>query len=320
MSEPTALRVLFAGTPQFAAVHLQALLDSPHTVVAAYTQPDRRAGRGKKLQASPVKQLAEAHGIPVEQPPSLRDTDAQAVLARYNADVMVVVAYGLILPQAVLDTPTLGCVNVHGSLLPRWRGAAPIQRAVEAGDEESGITIMQMDAGLDTGAMLSKVSCAITPTDSAGDLHDKLAAIGPPLLLETLSDLPRFQADAQAQDDQLATYAHKIEKAEALIDWQLSATALERAVCAFNPFPIAYTEVEGERIKLWRASAVNLPGSPELPGTVLRADRGGILISCGEGALNVEHLQLPGGKALTAEQILNARAAMFAPGTQLGAA
>lgn len=310
------LRLVFAGTPDFAATHLQALLTSRHEIVAAYTQPDRPAGRGKKLHASPVKELALAAGIPVLQPASLRGTEARAELAALRADVMVVVAYGLILPQAVLDTPRLGCINVHASLLPRWRGAAPIQRAIEAGDSASGITIMQMDAGLDTGAMLARESLPIAAGTSAGMLHDQLAAIGPPLLLQVLDSLPAYRRAALPQEDAGATYARKIDKSEAALDWSRDAAELARTVAAFNPFPICYGLLAGERVRIWEASAESLPDATDsaAPGTVLSADRDGILVSCGEGALRVRRLQLPGGRALPAADILNARGALFVPG------
>ncbi len=308
------LRVLFAGTPDFAAIHLKSLVNSEHQLLAVYTQPDRPAGRGRKLQASPVKQLAEQAGLPVYQPASLKDEGTQLQLAALDADVMVVVAYGLILPQAVLDTPRFGCLNVHASLLPRWRGAAPIQRAIEAGDTTTGITIMQMDAGLDTGAMLATVSCPIGPRTSAADLHDELALLGPALLLQVLADIERYQSQSRAQDDERASYAHKILKAEALIDWSSSAVVLERKVRAFNPFPVCYSMLSGARVRVWQARPLPSRATQETPGTILRADENGIVVSCGEGALTVEVLQLEGGKALSAWQLLSAHQAQFAAG------
>ncbi|TXS94287.1 methionyl-tRNA formyltransferase [Parahaliea maris] len=313
------MRLIFAGTPEFAALHLDALLDSPHEVVAVYTQPDRPAGRGKKLQASPVKQRAEQAGLPVLQPVSLRDADAQQTLAELDADVMIVVAYGLILPQAVLDAPRLGCLNVHASLLPRWRGAAPIQRAIEAGDRETGVTIMQMDAGLDTGAMLATARCTISDETTAASLHDELAALGAPCLLRVLGDLPAYQAGAQVQDDSLANYASKILKPEALLDWQLPAHVLDRRVRAFNPFPVCFSEIGGQRCKIWRARARGSHHNA-VPGTILQSDREGIRVACGEGSLCLRVLQLPGGKALEAESLLNARGELFAPGARFGSA
>lgn len=310
------LRLIFAGTPEFAAIHLASLIDSKHQLIAAYTQPDRPAGRGRKLQASPVKQLAETAGIPVYQPASLRDTQEQQALAELNADLMIVVAYGLILPQAVLDAPRLGCLNVHASLLPRWRGAAPIQRAIAAGDTETGITIMQMDAGLDTGDMLATARCPIARQTTAASLHDQLADLGAPLLLEVLEDLPSRQQLALKQDDAQATYASKILKPEAEIDWCQDAAILGRLTRAFNPFPICYTTLAGERVKIWQTQPAGTVSMPEAPGTILRADREGILVNCGGGQLNIQRLQLPGGKPLSAEQLLSSRAQQFAPGQQ----
>ncbi len=237
-SEPRmsqALRIVFAGTPEFAAEHLKALLDTPHRIVAVYTQPDRPAGRGQKLMPSAVKSLALEHGLPVMQPQSLRNAEAQAELAALRADLMVVVAYGLILPQAVLDIPRLGCINSHASLLPRWRGAAPIQRAVEAGDAESGVTVMQMEAGLDTGPMLLKVSTPISAADTGGSLHDRLAALGPKAVVEAIAGLAAGTLHGEVQDDALATYAHKLNKDEARLDWSRPAVELERQVRAFTP-------------------------------------------------------------------------------------
>lgn len=309
-----ALRILFAGTPEFSARHLQALLTSQHQVVAVYTQPDRPAGRGKKLQASPVKQLAEAAGIPVEQPSSLKAGDAQQTLADYAADVMVVVAYGLILPQPVLDTPTLGCLNVHASLLPRWRGAAPIQRAIEAGDPLTGVTIMQMDAGLDTGAMLAKAECAITAETTSADLLDALAESGPVALLSVLENLQHYQSRATTQSDDLATYAQKIQKVEGLLDWNLPADELCRKVHAFNPFPVCYSLLAGERVKIWNARALDAAGAAGSPGTIATADRQGIAVCCGAGQLLITQLQLPGGKPLSSEAMLNSRRDRFAVG------
>ncbi len=313
------LRLLFAGTPEFAAQHLKAIIDSKHQLIAVYTQPDRPAGRGRSLQASPVKQTAEAAGIPVFQPATLKDAGAQQTLADLRADLMVVVAYGLILPQAVLDSPTYGCVNVHASLLPRWRGAAPIQRAIEAGDATTGITIMQMDAGLDTGDMLATASCAVDGHTSAS-LHAELANLGPPLLLEVLEKLPQYQAGRQPQDDRAATYAHKIEKHEGLIDWHRPADELARRIRAFNPFPGAHSFLGATRIKLWEASVIEgaaAGGQP--PGTIVHNTHGGIAVACADGLLSIACLQLPGGKRLDARELLHARGEQFAPGVRLGA-
>ncbi|GAB5452971.1 MAG: methionyl-tRNA formyltransferase [Halioglobus sp.] len=311
------LRIVFAGTPDFAATHLKALIESEHQLLGVYTQPDRPAGRGKKLHASPVKQAAQAAAVPIFQPSSLKPTEVQQQLADLGADVMVVVAYGLILPQAVLDIPALGCLNVHASLLPRWRGAAPIQRAIEAGDTSTGITIMQMDAGLDTGDMLASASCDIG-NHTAGSLHDELAGIGAPLLLEVLRDLKTFQEEAQAQDDSAATYAAKISKAEALVDWTESADVIAHKTRAFNPFPVSYSTLGGDRVRLWRASAQR-GGGAEAPGTIVHASAHGIAVRCGSGHLLITELQLPGGKALSAQQIMNAKADLFCPGQTFGA-
>ncbi|MFT7683871.1 MAG: methionyl-tRNA formyltransferase, partial [Moritella dasanensis] len=252
MTKP--LRIIFAGTPDFAAKHLSALLNSEHQVIAVYSQPDRPAGRGKKLKPSDVKQLAVSHDIPVYQPASLRNEEAQQALSALDADLMVVVAYGLILPQVVLDTPRLGCINVHGSLLPRWRGAAPIQRSIWAGDAETGVTIMQMDLGLDTGAMLHKVTCPIAADETSASLYDKLAELGPQGLLETLAQISDNTAVAEVQDDEQSNYAAKLSKEEANIDWTQSAVEIERQVRAFNPWPVSYTQIAEQNVKIWQAS------------------------------------------------------------------
>lgn len=308
-----SLRIAFAGTPEFAAAYLQALTESKHQLIAAYTQPDRPAGRGKRIQSSPVKQQAEAAGIPVFQPSSLKtDTEEQA-LARLEPDVLIVVAYGLILPQAILDVPRYGCLNVHASILPRWRGAAPIQRAIEAGDETTGVTIMQMDAGLDTGKMLAVYSCDIGKHTGAS-LHHALAEAGPPLLLEVLDDLENRQQMAQAQNEDGATYASKITKSEAELDWEQDSRVLERKVRAFNAFPVCYSQLGEQRIRIWSASQLKEDCGDTPPGTIVSADANGIAVSCGSGQLLIQTLQLPGGKALSTEQVLNAHRQRFAPG------
>lgn len=313
----TPLRIIFAGTPDFAARHLQALIDSEHQVVAVYTQPDRPAGRGQQLQPSAVKQLALAHDIAVFQPKSLKKAPAQAELAALNADIMVVVAYGLILPQLVLDTPRLGCINVHGSLLPRWRGAAPIQRAIWAGDTQTGITIMQMDAGLDTGAMLSTVSCSIDDNDTSASLYDKLALLGPTALLAALSDLPALQQQAQAQDNHQASYAEKLHKEEALLDFNKTAVALQREIRAFNPWPISYITLAQGSVKVWQAQVEHI-ATGETPGRVLTAGKQGIRIACSDGVLVITQLQPPGKKAMAAADFLNGRADWLSPGSIIG--
>ncbi|WP_255874950.1 methionyl-tRNA formyltransferase [Microbulbifer elongatus] len=317
-----SLNIVFAGTPDFAAVHLQTLLDSEHNVIAVYSQPDRPAGRGKKLLASPVKQLALEHDIPVYQPLSLRDEEAQKALAALNADLMVVVAYGLILPQVVLDTPRLGCVNVHASLLPRWRGAAPIQRAVEAGDAESGVAIMQMEAGLDTGPVLVEARTPIAANETGGSLHDKLAGLGGPALLEALQLLESGSAQPQVQDDALANYAAKISKEEARLDWSRPAAELERLIRAFNPFPVCWTEYldgKGKPQRLRVYAAKHEQGChTDVPGTILSADDEGVLVACGREALRLTQLQLPGKKALPVAEILKGYRDLFAAGITLG--
>jgi methionyl-tRNA formyltransferase len=310
------LKLIFSGTPDFAARHLAALLSSDHEVVAVYTQPDKPAGRGQKLTASPVKELALTHNLPVYQPASLRNEEAQAELAALGADLMVVVAYGLILPKVVLDTPRLGCINVHGSLLPRWRGAAPIQRAIWAGDSETGVTIMQMDVGLDTGAMIRKVSCPIAADETSTSLYDKLAGLGPQALVDTLNAMAAGDTAAEQQDDSLANYAQKLSKEEARIDWSMEAVAIERCIRAFNPWPISWFEVAGQTIKVWQAEVVDSNhGQPA--GTLLKADKQGIDIATGKGVLRLLTLQPPGKKAMSVSDLLNSRRDWFEPGTQL---
>lgn len=252
-----SLNIIFAGTPDFASAHLQTVLDTQHNVIAVYTQPDRPAGRGRKLKPSPVKERALQHDIPVYQPKSLRDEAAQEELAALNADLMIVVAYGLILPQVVLDTPEYGCINVHGSILPRWRGAAPIQRAIAAGDKESGVTIMQMDAGLDTGDMLIKAYCPIHTVDTSSDLHDRLIEVGKPALVEAINAMANSVLTPEKQDDDLACYAHKMSKEEARIDWHQSAEELDCLVRAFNPWPVATTELDDLLIRVWEAEGIS---------------------------------------------------------------
>ena len=309
------MRIVFAGTPEFAAQHLQALLDAGRQIVAVYTQPDRPAGRGQKLMPSPVKQLALQHGIAVYQPQTLRDPVAQAELAALQPDLMVVVAYGLILPQVVLDTPRLGCINSHASLLPRWRGAAPIQRAVQAGDSSSGVTVMQMEAGLDTGPMLLKVSTTITADDTGGSLHDRLARLGSAAVVDAISKLAAGELRGEVQDDSQATYAHKLNKDEARIDWNRPADELERLIRAFNPWPICHSTLRGEPLKVLAASLGEGTGQP---GEILTASRDGLTVACGVGALRLTRLQLPGGKPLNFADLYNSRREQFAPGLVLG--
>lgn len=318
-SLPTdGLRIVFAGTPGFAAHHLQQLLDSRHQVIAVYSQPDRPAGRGKKLMASPVKQLAITHNIPVYQPVSLKSAEAQAELAALQADIMVVVAYGLLLPAAVLTIPRLGCINVHASLLPRWRGAAPIQRAIEAGDDITGVTIMQMDVGLDTGDMLVKSTCPITPEDTGGSLHDRLLTIGGPALLAALDQLQTGQAVAEVQDDTLSCYAAKLSKEEALLDWRLPADVLELKIRAFNPVPVAYTRLASnaadERIRIFQASVLAATNKPVPPGTIVEVSPRGVGVACADHTLLLQEVQLPGKKVVSVEELLRGHGDYFRVG------
>lgn len=320
-SSNTGLRIVFAGTPDFAAFHLQALIDSEHSIVAVYTQPDRPAGRGKKLTPSAVKKLAQNHDLPVYQPASLKSEDAQDELAAHNADIMIVVAYGLLLPKAVLTIPKYGCLNVHGSLLPRWRGAAPIQRAVEAGDTSSGVTIMQMDVGLDTGDMLLKAECDITPNDTSASLHDKLMHLGAPALLETLNLLRQGELAPEKQDDSLANYAEKIQKEEALIDWSQSATTIDRAIRAFNPFPVAFTLLKGERLKCYEAILKDHNEDKEqqsIAGKIIDFSAKGLTVACGTGQITLTRCQLPGKKPMDAAALFNGYRETFQEGDYLG--
>ncbi|MFA0036175.1 methionyl-tRNA formyltransferase [Vibrio sp. 10N.261.52.A1] len=311
-----SLRIVFAGTPDFAARHLAALLSSEHEVIAVYTNPDRPAGRGKKLSAPPVKQLALEHEIPVYQPENFKSDEAKQELAALNADIMVVVAYGMLLPQVVLDTPRLGCINVHGSILPRWRGAAPIQRSIWAGDKETGVTIMQMDIGLDTGDMLSIATLPIEVTDTSASMYEKLAGLGPDALVECLADIASGKAVAEKQDDELANYAKKLSKEEARINWSDDAAHIERCVRAFNPWPMSHFEAAENSIKVWQ-SHVAEQTSDKPAGTILQADKTGIYVATGQGVLVLEQLQVPGKKAMSVQDILNSRASWFEVGTQL---
>ena len=311
MSE--SLKIIFAGTPDFAARHLDALLSSEHQIVGVFTQPDRPAGRGNKLTASPVKQLAEQHAIPVFQPQSLRPEENQQLVAQLEADVMVVVAYGLILPEAVLKMPRLGCINVHGSLLPRWRGAAPIQRSLWAGDAETGVTIMQMDVGLDTGDMLHKLACPIEASDTSATLYAKLAELGPAGMLTTLEQLAAGHAKPEVQDEALVSYAEKLSKEEARLDWTLPAVQLERCIRAFNPWPVSYFIIDEQPVKVWKASVLpDVHGHQ--PGEIVQTNKQGIQIATAEGVLNIEELQPAGKKAMKAQDLLNSRREWFIPG------
>ncbi len=296
------MRLIFAGTPEFASVALAALIEAGYDVALVLTQPDRPAGRGMKLTPSPVKQLALLHGLNVLQPAALKDAEIQARLAAVNADAMIVAAYGLLLPAAVLTIPRLGCLNIHASLLPRWRGAAPIQRAILADDPETGITIMQMDSGLDTGGMLLRAAQPIADQDTAQTLHDKLAALGALSIVTALQRLELGTLQAQPQDDSAATYAAKLSKAEGWIDWRKSAADIALAVRAYNPFPVAQARLQAETWRIWQAQVAQR--SEGVPGEILQADKAGIMVRCGEGALLLKELQKAGGKRLTASIFL----------------
>jgi methionyl-tRNA formyltransferase len=311
------MRILFAGTPEFAAGHLRALLDdSAHEIIAVFTQPDRPAGRGKRLTASPVKTLALLHHLPIYQPVSLREVATQEQISRLAPDIMVVVAYGLILPPAILAIPRLGCLNVHASLLPRWRGAAPIQRAIEAGDSQTGITIMQMDAGLDTGDMLLKTTCDIGEHDTTASLHDKLLDTGGSALCSVLEKIAEGSVSPEKQNSRDACYAAKISKSEAKIDWNLPSIVLERKVRAFIPFPVAYFDLDGQSVRVFESSALH-ESSQKIPGTIVQCSQQGIDISTGDNLLRLKKLQLPGGKPLSAGEILNGHSHHFSMGKVL---
>ena len=308
------MKIIFAGTPEFAAVALDALLKTEHEIVAVYTQPDRKAGRGQKLTASAVKQLALAHDIPVHQPLHFKSSTeeglaAQAELKALNADVMVVAAYGLILPQVVLDTPKYGCLNIHGSLLPRWRGAAPIQRAISTGDTETGVTIMKMAAGLDTGDMMYKTYCPIEATDTSASLHDKLAQQGAEATVKVLaseSTLQHYLDNREVQDEALTVYAYKLSKAEAQINWNSTAVQIDRNIRAFNPWPVAFIALdESNNLRVWGSMLSQENAQAQAAGTILAIDKQGVHVACGdEHAVCLSSLQWPGGKPLNAVQIL----------------
>lgn len=303
MANTSPLKIIFAGTPEFAATTLAALLEAGQQVCAVYTQPDRPAGRGRKLTPSPVKALALEHQLPVYQPVSLRNEEAQQQHNELDADLMIVVAYGLILPQAVLDMPRHGCLNIHASLLPRWRGAAPIQRAIEAGDEQSGVTIMQMDAGLDTGDMLYKSSCPIEIDDTAQTLHDRLAGIGSTALLNVIQQIIEGALQPEPQDDTLANYASKMEKREAEIDWQQNAQQISQRIRAFNPWPVCFTQLKQQPFRIHMAHPIDGASDVE-PGTVIQQGPEGIDVACGEGILRLTTVQVAGKRATTAGEFI----------------
>ncbi|MBA6390145.1 methionyl-tRNA formyltransferase [Colwellia sp. BRX10-3] len=314
------LNIIFAGTPDFAAQHLAALIQSEHNIVAVYCPPDKPAGRGKKLTACATKLLALAHNIPVQQPDNFKTLESQLTMASYQADVMVVVAYGLLLPTVILETPELGCINVHGSILPKWRGAAPIQRALEAGDPQTGVTIMQMDKGLDTGDMILTATCDITAIDTSTSLYNKLAELGPKALLETLTLMVSGEYKRQPQDNALATHAAKLDKADAELNWQQPATVLDSKIRAYIPWPVAqftFNENNKEhRIRVWQASVIELEHNQN-PGTIISCDKQGIVVATTTNALRLEILQLPGKKALAVADILNGKADWFAIGQSI---
>ncbi|AEG01872.1 methionyl-tRNA formyltransferase [Methylomonas methanica] len=307
------MRIVFAGTPDFAVPTLQAILDSDHEVCGVYTQPDRPAGRGRKLTASPVKQLAQSHQLPVYQPENFKQPEALAQLAALDADLMVVIAYGLILPQAVIDTPRLGCINVHGSLLPRWRGAAPIHRALIAGDDETGVTIMKVVKKLDAGDMLLKAACPIGATDTSSTLHDRLATLGAEALVKVLDQYQQGTVHAEPQDEALVTYAHKLEKHEAVLDWTDTAIQLDRKIRGLNAWPVAQTLFKGEVMRVWHCALTDKTGN-QPPGTIDCAEHN-LDVTTGDGVLRLLEIQLPGGKRIAGKDFLNAHAA---DGVRLG--
>lgn len=321
----SSLNIIFAGTPDFAAQHLLALLNSEHNIVAVYCPPDKPAGRGKKLTRCATKQIAIAHNIALEQPHNLKNQADQKKLSEYNADIMVVVAYGVLLPEAVLEAPKLGCINVHGSLLPQWRGAAPIQRSLEKGDKKTGVTIMQMDKGLDTGDMILTAECDIDDTDTSANLYEKLAKLGPQALIKALNLMakPSYKATEHniLQNNELATYAHKLTKEEAELNWQLSACQLNRKIRAYIPWPVAHftffeSEEKQHKIRVLQSSVMPYSGS-EVVGTIVECSKQGITVVTSQGALQIEKMQLPGKKALPVQDILNGRSAWFSVGSHI---
>lgn len=312
------LKIVFAGTPLFAIPALAALLRSEHSICAVYTKPDRPAGRGQKLAKSPIKQFAEQHNLLIHQPETLKDKTAQQTLKELQADIMVDVAYGLFLPKEVLDLFKFGCINIHPSILPRWRGAAPIERAILAGDKETGVTIMQVDEDWDTGAILKQIKVPINATDTTATLQEKLAQIGAELLLEVLRDIEANKLNPIVQDDSKSCYAEKIKRSDAELNWQLSAIELDLRVRAFNPWPVAFTNIDTELIRIWKAIPITIKIN-EPPGTIINADKQGIDIATGKGILRLLELQLAGGKILTVAAILNSKRDLFKIGNRFHA-
>lgn len=305
------LRIIFAGTPEFAATALDALIENGFDIIAVYTQPDRPAGRGRQLKTSPVKEVAVVHTIPVYQPSDFKQQQDIDNLKELEADLMIVAAYGLILPVNILTAPKLGCINIHASLLPRWRGAAPIQRAIIAGDAQTGITIMQMDKGLDTGDMLLRKTCDITTTDTGNSLHDKLATLGATAIIEALELLQKNNIQAVKQDDTQACYAHKLSKEEALINWQQTAEQITRQVHAFNSWPVAQTHFDNKVIRIWQATAQQSTTTNNNTGEILAINKDGIQVACQQGLLNITELQLAGSKRMTVKDLLNGKPDLF---------
>lgn len=298
------MRIVFAGTPDFAAHTLAALIAKQHDVICVYTQPDRKTGRGQKLTPPPVKQLALEHNINVEQPSTLKTDEEYETLKALKPDLMIVVAYGMLLPQRILDIPKHGCLNIHASLLPKWRGAAPIQRAIEAGDNNTGVCIMQMEAGLDTGPVLSQTEVTIKENDTSASMHDKLAEAGAISLLSTLESLKSLQAKSQTQEHDAACYAHKITKAEATINWQESAQIIQQRVRAFNPWPICQSSCNEQRLRIWQAEIIK-QDSTDAPGTIIKLDKNGFYIKCGQNVLSVKTIQRDGSKPMPISDFMN---------------
>lgn len=314
MAEHSEKRILFAGTPEIAANILDGLYNHGCNIAMVLTQPDRPAGRGQKLQQSAVKQYALAHDLELRQPASLRDPEIIAELEDLDLDLIVVVAYGILLPKDVLELPAAGCINIHTSILPRWRGAAPFQRAILAGDEETGITIMQLDEGLDSGPILLQSKIQINSTDTSKDLHDKLASLSVNTLLDSLDSILDGSLTPRAQDETLATYAEKIHKSESKIDWQYTAVHIERMVRAFNPWPVTTATINGTIVRIWQAAVMNETDTEDHPGTILQANRDGIDVATGKGILRLLQIQLPGSKVMSVNDVLNSKKELFSPG------